>query len=105
MNSDRSPELLIFLESFDSDPEEFALGFSVNNLKSMSRISHVPALTLKQEAGYNGRDKMALVKSRLVRRFPIYIKQGNTWEKRENQDNYNTLCKMAKRVENLSWIK
>jgi len=80
MNSDGSPELILFLNSYGSDSEEFAVIFSVNNLKSMSRMS-IPPLTAEQEVGYHGGGKMAIVESTLMRRFPIYEQQGKAWVK------------------------
>ena len=80
MNSDGSPEVILFFNSYDSIPEEFAIGFSVNNMLSMSRVS-IPPLTPEQEQGYRGGGDMAIVETKLVRRFPIYEKEGTQWVK------------------------
>lgn len=80
MNSDGSPELILLLNSYGSDSEEFEVIFSVNNLKSMSRAS-IPSLTAKQEVGYHGSSEITIVKSTLMRLFPIYVQQGEGWVK------------------------
>lgn len=80
MNSDGSPELILFLNSYGEEPEEFAVGFSVNNQKSMSRVA-IPPLTSEQEVGYQGGGEMAIVETKLIRRFPVYEQIGEEWVK------------------------
>lgn len=80
LNSDGSPEVILFFTSNDSLPEEFAIGFSVNNLKSISRI-FIPPLTDAQKSGYQGGVEMAVIETKLVRRFPLYEQQEENWVK------------------------
>lgn len=80
MNSDGSPEVILFFNSYDSIPEQFAIGFSVNNLKSLSRIT-IPQMTEEQKKGYQGGLEMAVVETKLIRRFPLYEQRGNNWVK------------------------
>ncbi|PZX55703.1 hypothetical protein [Algoriphagus chordae] len=80
MNSDGSPEFILFFNSYDENPEEFAIGFSVNDKKSMSRVS-IPPLDAEQKKGYHGGGDMAIVETKLMRRFPIYEQNGDTWVK------------------------
>lgn len=71
MNSDGSPEVILFFTSYGSLPEEFAVGFSINNLISISKIS-IPPLTEEQKVGYQGGVEVAVIETNLVRRFPLY---------------------------------
>lgn len=82
MNSDGSPELILFFNSYGLEPEEFAIVFSVNNLKSLSRVS-IPPLTAEQEIGYQGGGEIATIDTKLIRKFPIYVQQGENWMKTE----------------------
>lgn len=75
MNSDGSPELLIYAVADGSGSYGDVVAYSVNNGKSMSRVNF-PPLDQEEAAyseGYMGHDEFALVERTLVRRFPIYL--------------------------------
>lgn len=77
LNSDGSPEVLIYIRSDGSGSYGNVLGFSVNNKKSMSRIYFPPVAennTINE--GYMGHDAFSIVETKLVQRFPIY-KEGD----------------------------
>ncbi|RXQ91022.1 hypothetical protein EO244_13035 [Ancylomarina salipaludis] len=73
LNSDGSPEVLIYTCSDGSGSYGDVVAYSVNNKKSMSRIYFEPvAQNTKIKPGYMGHDEFALVERSLVQRFPIY---------------------------------
>ncbi len=73
LNSDGSPELLIFTQSDGSGSYGEVYAFSVNNLKSMSQVYFPPVAENKQlNKGYMGHDEFAIVETKLVQRFPKY---------------------------------
>jgi hypothetical protein len=78
LNSDGSPEILIYTVSAGSGSYGNVIGYSVNNGKSMSQI-YFPEISENKEAGngYMGHDEFAIVERSLVRRFPIY-KDGDS---------------------------
>lgn len=78
INTDGSPELMIYITSSGSGSYGTAIGFSGNNNKSMSEIT-IPRMVDNPKAnkGYMGHDEFALVEGTLVQRFPIY-KEGDT---------------------------
>ena len=78
INTDGSPELMIYIISSGSGNYGTAIGFSGNNNKSMSEIT-IPRIVdnPKTNKGYMGHDEFALVEGTLVQRFPIY-KEGDT---------------------------
>ena len=78
INTDGSPELMIYITSSGSGNYGTAIGFSGNNNKSMSEIT-IPRIVdnPKTNKGYMGHDEFALVEGTLVQRFPIY-KEGDT---------------------------
>lgn len=73
LNADGFPEILIYTRSAGSGSYGNLIGYSVNNGKSMSRISF-PELSDNKEAsiGYSGHDEFAITNHVLVRKFPIY---------------------------------
>jgi Periplasmic lysozyme inhibitor of I-type lysozyme len=73
LNSDGSPELLIYTQSDGSGSYGNVIAWSVNNRKSMSMI-YFPAITDDAALckGYMGHDEFRVVETSLVRRFPIY---------------------------------
>ncbi|RZT96380.1 PliI/PliC-like inhibitor of I-type lysozyme [Ancylomarina subtilis] len=78
LNSDGSPEVLIYTCSDGSGSYGDVIAYSVNNKKSMSRIYFEPvAQNTKIKLGYMGHDEFALVERSLVQRFPIY-KDGDS---------------------------
>lgn len=78
LNSDGSPELLIFTQSDGSGSYGEVYAFSVNNLKSMSQVYFPPLAENKQlNKGYMGHDEFAIVETKLVQRFPKY-KDGDS---------------------------
>lgn len=73
LNSDGSPEILIYTVSAGSGSYGNVIGYSVNNGKSISQI-YFPEISENEEAssGYMGHDEFAIVETSLVRRFPVY---------------------------------
>ncbi|CAM1339532.1 PliI family lysozyme inhibitor of I-type lysozyme [Tenacibaculum aestuarii] len=73
LNSDGSPEVLIYTKSDGSGSYGNVVGFSVNNKKSMSQI-YFPPITDNKELsdGYMGHDEFTIVETTLAQRFPIY---------------------------------
>lgn len=73
MNSDGFPELLIYTTSAGSGSYGDVIGFSVNNGKSISRITF-PGISENPKAskGYRGHDEFALLENTLVQRFRTY---------------------------------
>ena len=78
INTDGSPELMIYITSSGSGSYGTAIGFSGNNNKSMSEIT-IPRIVdnPKTNKGYMGHDEFAIVEGTLVQRFRIY-KEGDT---------------------------
>ena len=78
LNSDGSPEIVIYTVSAGSGSYGNVIGYSVNNGKSMSEI-YFPDLFDNKEAstGYMGHDEFTIMETTLARRFPIY-KEGDT---------------------------
>lgn len=78
LNSDGSPEILIYIVSAGSGSYGNVIGYSVNNRQSMSQI-YFPDLFDNKEAssGYMGHDEFAIVETTLIRRFPVY-NEGDT---------------------------
>jgi hypothetical protein len=78
LNSDGSPEVLVYIHSAGSGSYGSVIGYSVNNQKSMSQI-YLPDIMDNPEAseGYMGHDEFAIVETTFARRFPIY-KKGDT---------------------------
>ncbi|MDX8340373.1 MliC family protein [Draconibacterium sp. IB214405] len=78
LNSDGSPELFVYTHSDGSGSYGNAFAFSVNNLKSMSRVNFPPiAENSELNKGYMGHDEFAVVENRLVQHFPVY-NEGDT---------------------------
>ncbi|MCS5491059.1 hypothetical protein [Algoriphagus limi] len=74
LDSDGSPELMVYTVSDGSGSYGNVYGFSVNNLKSMSQVYFPPTSENPDiSQGYMGHDEFALVETRLVQRFPIYL--------------------------------
>ena len=73
LNSDGSPELLVYVISRDNHHYGNVIGYSVNNGKSMSQIAF-PPISENAEAHkvYDGHDEFAIVETTLVRRFKTY---------------------------------
>lgn len=76
LNGDGFPELLIYVTSDGSGSYGTAIGYSVNNGKSMSEI-YMPNIADNPKAnkGYMGHDEFAIVESSLCQRFPTYNPQ------------------------------
>lgn len=73
LNSDGSPELLIFTKEKDGNKKGMVYAFSVNNNTSMSIVYFQP--TQENEtisSGYSGNDEFTLIETNLVQRFPMY---------------------------------
>lgn len=84
LNSDGSPEVVVFTQAPGENQKGNVYGFTTNNKKSMSLISF-PSLENKSELaeGYQGHDEFALVETSLVRRFPIYENDRQTGKMRQ----------------------
>ncbi len=78
LNSDGSPEVLVYITSAGSGSYGSVIGYSVNNRKSMSQI-YFPPISDNPEIseGYMGHDEFAIIETTFARRFPIY-KEGDT---------------------------
>ena len=78
LNSDGFPEILVYTTSAGSGSYGNAIGYSVNNGKSISQI-YFPEISENKEAssGYMGHDEFAIIETTLARRFPVY-KDGDT---------------------------
>lgn len=78
LNSDGSPEVLVYRISAGSGSYGSVVGYSVNNRKSMSQI-YFPPITENPEIseGYMGHDEFAIIETTFARRFPIY-REGDT---------------------------
>ena len=78
LNSDGSPEVLVFTQSEGSGSYGNVVGYSVNNRKSMSQFYFPPVSQNETiSKGYMGHDEFSIVETYLVQRFPIY-KDGDT---------------------------
>lgn len=84
LNSDGSPELLVFTQSTDGNKRGNVYGFSVNNKKSMGMVYFEPVSeNNKINDGYNGHDEFAVVETSLVQRFPIFSNGEKTGKTRQ----------------------
>ncbi len=73
LNSDGSPDVLVYTQTKDANAFGYVYGFTTNSKKSMSFIYFPPVLENKElKPGYEGHDKFAIVETSLVQRFPIY---------------------------------
>ncbi len=73
LNADGSPELFVYTKSLGSGSYGQVYAFSVNNLKSMSRVFFQPTSeNEKINEGYRGNDDFTVVENNLVQRFQIY---------------------------------
>ncbi len=78
LNSDGSPEVLVYITSAGSGSYGSVIGYSVNNKKSMSQIYFPPiAENPEISMGYMGHDEFAIIETTFAQRFPIY-KEGDT---------------------------
>ncbi len=73
MNSDGSPELLIYTKSMNGGMFGHVIAYSVNNRKSMSQV-YLPNIidNPKVNQGYFGYDEFTMVETKLGRRFPLF---------------------------------
>ena len=73
LNSDGSPEVLVYITSTGSGSYGSVIGYSVNSKKSMSQI-YIPPVTDDPglSKGYMGHDDFAIVETSFARRFPVY---------------------------------
>lgn len=78
LNSDGSPEVLVYITSAGSGSYGSVIAYSVNNKKSMSQV-YFPGIKDNPEAakGYMGHDEFAVVETSFVQRFPAY-KENDT---------------------------
>jgi hypothetical protein len=78
LNVDRSPELYVYVRGPAPEHRGALVAVSANNRKSLGFLS-LPELSEHRGAstGYQGRDDMAVVEGRFVRRFPLYGKDGD----------------------------
>ena len=73
LNTDGSPELLVFTVSAGSGSYGNVLGYSVNNGKSVSMI-YFPSVAEDKilGKGYMGHDTFSIVENKLIHQFPVY---------------------------------
>jgi hypothetical protein len=77
LNTDRSPELYVFVRERDGIGSVNVIAYATNARKSMSEFSLPdPDVQAKEYAGYNGGDQFEVVKNTLARRFPLYETSG-----------------------------
>ena len=78
LNSDGSPEVLVYITSVGSGSYGSVVGYSVNNRRSMSQIYLPPIIDDPEiSEGYMGHDEFAIVETTFARRFPVY-KEGDS---------------------------
>ncbi|WP_445384201.1 hypothetical protein ACT6NV_09325 [Robiginitalea sp. IMCC44478] len=86
LNSDGSPEIVVFAQSQDETKKIRVYAYSVNNKKSMSEAYFPPTEDNPEiNSGYNGHDEFWLVETYLVQRFPIYDNGEKTDKTKEVQ--------------------
>ena len=70
INSDRSPEIYVYIKSKDKGA---LIAYSANNKKSLSEI-YLPPISEhpKLTKGYRGHDEFMMVEAIIAQRFPIY---------------------------------
>lgn len=78
LNSDGWPEILVYFNSYGLEMKASLIGYSVNNGKSMSRIS-MPKMSDEASVGFQGQDEFAIVETSLVQRFPVFILEDGNW--------------------------
>lgn len=73
LNSDGSPELLVYIQTLEGGLFGDVIGYSVNNKKSMSQIyfSGVKENSTLSK-GYFGYDEFTVIETKLGQRFPIF---------------------------------
>lgn len=73
LNADGYPELLVYTQSAGSGSYGKVVAYSVNNGKSMSRVTF-PATSenAQLKKGYMGHDQFAVVNNQLTQTFPLY---------------------------------
>jgi len=78
LDSNGWPEIYVYVSSAGSGSYGSLVAFAVNNGKSATPI-YLPPLEQSPQVleGYMGHDQFAVVETRLVRRFPIYL-EGDT---------------------------
>jgi hypothetical protein len=78
LNSDKYPEIVIYIQSAGSGSYGDVIAYSVNNGKSVSS-AYLPPITdhPKASKGYMGHDEFTIIEHSLARRFPIY-REGDT---------------------------
>ena len=81
LNSDGSPELMVYIKSSEGGVRTRVIGYSVNNRKSMSQI-HLPDIAENKEAaeGFIGYDEFTVIETWLVQRFPLFAWTGSEYE-------------------------
>jgi hypothetical protein len=78
LNADGYPELLVFTQSAGSGSYGKVVAYSVNNGKSMSRVTFPATSDNAQiKEGYRGHDRFTVVNNQLTQTFPLY-KEGDT---------------------------
>ena len=78
LNSDGSPEVLVYITSAGSGSYGSVIGYSVNNKKSMSQIYFPPIADNPEiSKGYMDHDEFAIIETTFAQRFPIY-REGDT---------------------------
>lgn len=78
LNSDGWPELLVYFNTYGMEMKASLIGYSVNNGKSISRIS-IPEMSEEASIGFQGQDEFAIVETSLIRRFPVFKLEDGNW--------------------------
>lgn len=84
LNSDGSPELVVFTRENSPNKKGHVYAFSVNDHKSMSAVSFPPTDENDRiNSGYRGMDEFALGETDLIQRFPIFENNVKTGKYRQ----------------------
>jgi hypothetical protein len=82
LNTDRSPEVYVFVRERDGIGRVNVIAYATNARKSMSEFSlREPDVQTKEYTGYNGGDQFEVVENTLARRFPLYEATGGELRK------------------------
>ncbi len=108
LNGDGYPEVLVFTQSAGSGSYGKVVAYSVNNGKSMSRVTF-PATSDNEKInkGYMGHDRFNVVNNQLTQTFPIYRKAdaNSATTKKDRVVTYKIMNGEASRVFAVDQVK
>ncbi len=78
LNSDGSPELILFFTRFGESVENYLKIFSGNNNKSISEVA-IPSFPEEFTTGFQGLEEWAIVETSIIARFPIFEEENGEW--------------------------